>query len=129
MKNIKRELINDVVTGLLVAATLGTVMPSQVFAQALAQATQNADSSLLGPAVYAVSLISYGLGTVMVVAGISNAKKHADTPSSNPLGPAIGKLGAGAAFLAAPSVVGMLQATGTGTAGGTSTGVGSGINF
>lgn len=42
------------------------------------------------------------------VAGIASARRHADNPASNPLGPAIGKLGAGAKFLRAPSVQGKL---------------------
>jgi hypothetical protein len=118
MKTIKRELINETITGLLLAATVGAIMPTDAFAQ-LSTATQNADTTIVQPALHVVSLISYALGTVMVVAGIANAKKHADQPASNPLGPAIGKLGAGAAFLAAPTVVGMLETTGNATAAGT----------
>jgi hypothetical protein len=121
MKSLmKSELFNEVLTGLLVAATFAAVAPTAALAD-LSSATQSADTTLVTPALHAVGLISYALGAVMVVAGISNAKKHADNPSSNPLGPAIGKLGAGAAFLAAPTMIGMLQQTGQNTtASGTS---------
>jgi hypothetical protein len=121
MKNLmKTQLINDILTGLMVAATFGAVAPGAAWAD-LSSATGAADTTIVTPALHVVGLISYGLGAVMVVAGISNAKKHADQPSSNPLGPAIGKLGAGAAFLAAPTVIGMLQQTGQNTtASGTS---------
>jgi len=117
---MKSELFNEVLTGLLVAATFAAVAPTAALAD-LSSATQSADTTLVTPALHAVGLISYALGAVIVVAGISNAKKHADNPSSNPLGPAIGKLGAGAAFLAAPTMIGMLQQTGQNTtASGTS---------
>jgi hypothetical protein len=118
MKNLmKTQLINDILTGLMVAATFGAIAPTGAWAQ-LSSAVPAAQASVLQPAMQALTYISYGLGSVMVIAGIANAKKHADQPSSNPLGPAIGKLGAGAAFLAAPTVVGMLQQTGQNTTGG-----------
>ena len=118
MKNsIKRELMNETLTGLLVAATLAAIAPANAWAD-LSTAAQQSQSSVFLPALQVTTYISYVLGAVMTVAGISNAKKHADNPSSNPLGPAIGKLGAGAAFLAAPTVVGMLQQTAGTTVGG-----------
>jgi len=57
------------------------------------------------------------LGALLTVLGVSGAKKHADAPGQNALGPALGKIGAGAAFLAAPSVVAAVQGTGTSTFG------------
>jgi hypothetical protein len=117
MKNLmKRELVNDIVTGLLVAATFAAVVPADAFAQLSAQAT-TVNTNVLNPAMQVLTYISYGLGGVMTVAGIAGAKKHADNPSSNPLGPAIGKLGAGAAFLAAPFAIAMIQKTGNNTLG------------
>lgn len=118
--------MNDVVTGVLVAAAFAIVVPADAFAQ-LSTVASSAQTSIMNPVVRIVSYVSYGLGTVMTVAGIANAKKHADNPSSNPLGPALGRLGAGAAFLAAPGVAGMLLATGnasglTGNAGFTAIG-------
>ncbi len=115
---MKKELINDVLTGLLVSAAFSAVAPAGVMAANLADVATTASSSVGAPFVTIVSYISYGLGTVMTVAGIAGAKKHADNPSANPLNPALGKLGAGAAFLAAPSVVKTLQDTGSETLGG-----------
>jgi len=129
-KMMKKELINDVLTGLLVAAAFAAVVPVDALAQNLAAVGSSAQKNVALPFVQFVSYISYGLGTVMTVAGIANAKKHADNPSSNPLGPALGKLGAGAAFLAAPSVAGMLMntATTTGISGNATYGqIGSGL--
>ena len=121
MKNLmKRELIGDVLNGILLAATFAAALPVDALAD-LAAATNSADSSIVKPALHVVGLISYGLGTVMVVTGIAAAKKHADAPSNNPLGPAVGRLGAGAAFLAAPAVIKMIQDTGTATTSGNST--------
>jgi hypothetical protein len=49
------------------------------------------------------------------VAGIAGCKRHSDSPTNNPLALALGRLGAGAAFLAAPTVAGMLAGTSTNT--------------
>ena len=123
---MKRELVNDVLTGLLVAATFAAVMPSDAFAQ-LSTAVGNSKIQVFTPAMTVVTYICYGLGAVLTVAGIANAKKHADNPSSNPLGPAIGKIGAGAAFLAAPYAIGMIQGTGNGTLSTNGTGTASNV--
>ena len=110
MKNSQRELINDVVTGLMVAATFAAIVPGEAFAQLNSSVTA-AGQQVFNPAIKLVDYIAYALGTVMVVAGIAGVKKHSDQPSSNPLGPGIGKLGAGAAFLAAPTVIAVLTSS------------------
>ena len=115
MKNQKRELLNEVVSGLMVAAAFAVVVPADALAQNLAAVGTSASAQIMVPFVEFTSYIAYGLGTVMTVAGIANCKKHADNPSSNPLAPALGKLGAGAAFLAAPTVAGMLAGTSSAT--------------
>ena len=125
---MKKELLNDVLTGLAVAGAFAAVAPGQAFAQ-LTQFVTNAGTQVVSPAMTALAYISYGLGAVLTVAGIANAKKHADNPSSNPLNPAIGKLGAGAAFLAAPGVVSVMQKTGSATAAGQGTGSSMTIGF
>lgn len=109
---MKKELISDVLTGLVVAATFGAVMPADAFAQ-LSTATGNFQSEVGMPFTTVVSLISYGIGTVLSVAGIAQAKKHADNPTQTPLGQALGRLGAGAAFLAAPTLIRMVTQTGS----------------
>ena len=116
MKSLmKSQLIEDVLTGLLVAATFSLGMPTHSFAQDLQTMGTNASSAIMAPIVEFASYAAYGLGTVSMVAGIAAAKKHSETPQSNPLGPALGKLGAGAAFLVAPQVAGMLAGTATST--------------
>ncbi len=115
----KKQLINDVLTGLLVSATFAAVVPFEALADSLSAAATASKTEVGGPFVEVVSYISYGLGTVMTIAGIAGAKKHSDNPAGNPLTPALGKLGAGAAFLAAPSLVTMLQTTGSDTLGST----------
>lgn len=118
---MKKELVNDVLTGLVVAAVFTAVMPTDAFAQ-LSAATDNAQASLAAPFIKVVSYISYAFGAVLSVSGIASAKKHADNPGSNPLGQALGKIGAGAAFLAAPSLIGAIAQTGTDTLGAAGTG-------
>ena len=115
---MKKELISDVLTGLVVAAAFAAVVPADALAQ-LSVATNAAQDTVAAPFLKIVSYISYGIGTVMTIAGIAQAKKHADNPSQTPLGPALGRLGAGAAFLAAPWLAGTVMATGSSTFGGT----------
>ena len=116
---MKDVLISDVLTGLLVAVTLAAVIPGDAFAQGgLASVTTQAQTNIAKPFLTFVSYICYCLGTVMTVAGISSAKKHADNPSGEPLNKSLGRLGAGAAFLAAPTLVGMVLATGSDTLNG-----------
>ena len=113
MKNQHEILMNEVLTGLLVAAVLASVIPGDVLAQNLAAVGTVASESIMKPFVQFTSYIAYGVGSVMTVAGIAGCKKHSDNATSNPLAPALGRLGAGAAFLSAPTVAGMLAGTAT----------------
>jgi len=113
---MKKELVNDVLTGLVVAATFASVAPGQAMAD-LAAVVTSTSSTVAVPFLQAMSYICYGLGALLTVLGVSGAKKHADAPGQNALGPALGKIAAGAAFLAAPSVVAAVQQTGTATFG------------
>jgi hypothetical protein len=119
MKNIKQELLNDVLTGVMVAATFAAIAPNAAMAQGLASAVTATSANVFAPAMAILSYVSYAIGAVLVVAGIAHTKKHADNPGNNPLGPALGKLGAGAAFLAAPTLIGTMQSTGTSVFTGT----------
>jgi len=121
---MKRELIDDVLTGLVVAAVLSAVILADAIAQNLADVGTGAQQGIMKPFVHFVSYVSYTLGTIMTVAGIAKAKAHADNPGNAPLAQALGRLGAGAAFLAAP----MLASTLVGTA--SNVGInGNGANF
>lgn len=121
-KKMKSELINDILMGLLVSAAFAAVCPDSALADNLVTVAGKTKEQVGAPFNEVVSYISYGLGTVLTVAGIAGAKKHADNPTATPLNPALGKLGAGAALLAAPSVIGMLQTTGSATLGAESNG-------
>ena len=120
MKNsVRNRLIADIVEGLVVALIFTVAIPWGAVAQeGLSQAVGNAGGNIVAPFLKIISYVSYGMGAVMTISGIAGAKKHADNPTQNPLGPVLGRLGAGAAFLAAPSVVGMLQGTGAAVTGG-----------
>ena len=112
MKNwINNGMLNDVLTGLMVAATFSLIAPHVSLAQTLSAVAKGAQSEIMTPFVELSSYVAYGMGTVMTVAGIAGVKKHADNATSNPLAPALGKLAAGAAFLSAPSVAGVLAGT------------------
>ena len=114
--------------GLTVAAAFALIIPTDAMAQ-LQGSVDAAQTSIAQPFIKVVSYVSYGLGTVMGVAGIAGLKKHSDNPGSNPIGPPLGRIGASAAFITAPSLVGMLQHTGSGTLQGGTPTFGSGITF
>ena len=117
--NMKQQLTNDILTGLLIAATFAAVIPVDAFAQTdLNTLATNTQTGVGKPAVFILSLIAYVVGAVLVIAGIAGAKKHADNPGSNPLGPPIGKMLAGAALLVGPYMIGVLSQTGSETTGG-----------
>jgi hypothetical protein len=86
-------------------------MPDLAGAQDFGQAVDNSSATVFNPFIRIVDFISYAIGTVLVVSGILGAKKHAERPTDEPLGKAIGKLAAGGAFLILPSIAGMLQDT------------------
>lgn len=107
----KQKLFNEILTGLAVAGFFTALMPDNAIAQNLAAVGRSASTQIMVPFVQLTSYIAYSLGGVMTIAGIAGCKKHADNASSNPLAPALGRLGAGAAFLSAPAVAGMLSGT------------------
>jgi len=109
----KQELINDIVKGLLVAATFATAMPDLALAQTdLNGAVSSSGTSVFNPAMKALTYVCYGVGAVLAAAGIAGMKKHTDNPSNNPIGPQLGKLGAGGALLVAPGVIGVIGSSG-----------------
>ena len=125
---MKKELLNDLLTGLAVAAAYATVMPTAALAD-IATSISTATTHVMAPAMGVLAMVSYGVGAVGVVSGIAAAKKHADAPSQNPLGPAIGRIAAGGAFIAAPYVVGMIASTGTESFAGSGTFSANGMGF
>ena len=114
---IKKQLIDDIVTGLAVAALFALVAPDAAFADTLNEAVRTAQNTVAKPFADIVSYISYCMGAVMMVSGIASVKKHSQEPSSEPLNKGLGKIGAGSAFLAAPFVAGMLLDTSKETIG------------
>jgi len=107
-------LFADVMTGLVLASFFAMIAP-EAFAQQgkdFEQAVNDAKGGVGIPFTTLVSYISYGLGIVMMVSGITSIKKHSQDPSQEPLNRGLGKVGAGSAFLAAPFVANMLLSTG-----------------
>ncbi|MCL2474435.1 MAG: hypothetical protein FWF23_06030 [Alphaproteobacteria bacterium] len=114
---MKKQLFNDVVTGLAIAALFAMAAPDAAYADTLNEAVRAAQNNIAEPFAKTVSYVSYVMGAVMMVAGIAGVKKHADQPANEPLNKGLGKIGAGAAFLAAPFVAGMLLETSKETVG------------
>ncbi|MCL2474434.1 MAG: hypothetical protein FWF23_06025, partial [Alphaproteobacteria bacterium] len=100
ISNKNKLLVGDVITGLAIAALFTMVAP-EVAAQGFNEAVNKAQNNVAEPFARAVSYISYVMGAVMMVAGISDLRKHAQGTGDPPLNKGLGKTGAGAAFLAA----------------------------
>jgi hypothetical protein len=115
--SLKKQFINDVLTGLLVAATFAAAAPHDAMAQ-LATAVSNTSSTVFRPIMSVLGYGCYGAGAFFGIQGVMGAKKHADRPADQPLGPALGKMATGAALVAIPSVVNIVQQTGTNVFGG-----------
>jgi hypothetical protein len=115
--SLKNQFMNDVLAGLIVAATFTAAAPHDAMAQ-LAAAVDNTRTAVFQPMMTILGYGCYGAGTFFGIQGVMGAKKHADRPTDQPLGPALGKLATGAALVAIPSVISTVQATGTGVFGG-----------
>lgn len=111
----KQKLMNDLMQGLLMAAVVATAVPMvhSVVAADLKDAVTNSGTQVFANVMQLVSYGAYAVGAVLGISGIMGFKKHTDNPSSNPLGPALGKLGAGAVLLASPGLIAIMQGTGS----------------
>lgn len=77
----------------------------------LSQTTQIANQTAAIPT--AIAWFGYIIGTAFVAFGIFKLKAHADNAAQNKLGPALGLLFTGAAFLVMPSAAALLIGTST----------------
>ena len=78
---MKKQLVNDVVTGLAIAALFAMASPDAAYATNLNDAVRDAQNTIADPFAKTVSYISYVMGAVMMIAGIAGVKKHADQPA------------------------------------------------
>ena len=56
-----------------------------------------------------LSYASYAIGGVLVVAGVMKFKHHAENPTNAPLAHGFARVGAGAALLALPFLMGLAE--------------------
>ncbi len=117
----KKEMItNSWMQGLLMAAVIAVALPMPDLALAdLSTTTGNMQTNVFNPALKLLSFASYTIGGFMGIGGVMKLRAYTENPSSNPLPKALGTLGAGAGFLALPSVMGMLNSTSSSTLDGT----------
>lgn len=114
----KVELKKSWMQGLLMAAVVAAALPipDLAFAQ-LSSATTNSQSSVFQPIVQLLSFASYVIGGVLVVAGVMKFKHHAENPTQAPLQHGFSRVGAGAALLALPYLMGVANSTASSTFG------------
>jgi hypothetical protein len=101
---MKTKLKNDILQGLLMAATIAMAlpMPDMVWAQNLNTSVTTVHQGLLNmPNIIAGAF--YIGGAAMIGAGSLKLKAHAENPTNAPLGHGLGRIGAGAALIALPA--------------------------
>jgi hypothetical protein len=99
-----KKLTNDILQGLLMAATVAVAlpMPDMVFAQALSDTVTTVHTGLLNmPNIIAGAF--YIGGAALIGAGALKLKNHAENPGQHPMGQGLGRVGAGAALIALPA--------------------------
>lgn len=101
----KAKLRNEILNGLLMAAIVAAALPfpDLAWAQDLGSATLKIKTGIASmPQV--VSGVSYIAGAALSMAGLVKLKAHSENPTQTPMGHGLGRLGAGAALLALPSL-------------------------
>ena len=105
---MKKQLTNDLLQGLLMAAVIATAMPVPdiVLAQTsdIGGSVAHIQTAELSPFTYLIAGIFYLVGALFVGAGLMALKRHGENPTQDPLGKALAKLGAGAGLIAVPLV-------------------------
>jgi len=122
MKDVmkKDSLTNLWAQGLLMTAVIAVALPLPDIAWAQLSATSaNAGSQVFAPAIRILNYACYTIGAFMGIGGIMKLKAHSENPTNTPMSHGIGRCSAGAAFLALPSVIGMLSSTSSSTLSGT----------
>lgn len=110
------------VQGLLMAAVIAVAVPMPEVA--LAQLSTTVDTSqqtVFNPVLKVLSFACYVIGGVLGVAGIMKFKQHSENPTNAPLSHGFSRVGAGAALLALPFLMGVFNQTARQTLSGTST--------
>ena len=117
---MKNERLSNVwAQGLLMAAVVAVALPAPDAAWAQLSTTVSASgSSVFKPAITVLNYACYTIGSFMGIGGIMKLKAHSENPTNAPMSHGVGRCAAAAAFLALPSVVGMLTATSTNTLSG-----------
>ena len=118
---MKKDMKKIWMQGLLMAAVIATAVPMSGLAWAdLQSSASTSQTSVFGPILQLLSYASYVIGGVLVVAGVMKFKHHAENPTNAPLAHGFARVGAGAALLALPFLMGLANSTATDTLQGTS---------
>ncbi len=121
----KANLTNLWVQGLLMAAVIAAAAPisGDAFAQLSSSVTASRDS-VFTPVLQLLSFACYVIGGVLVIGGVMKFKHHAENPTQGSMSHGFARTGAGAALLAMPSLMHVLNSTANNTlqgSGGLST--------
>lgn len=117
MKN--ERLSNAWSQGLMLAAIVAVALPVPDAAWAQLTSTVAATgSNVFTPVLKVLNYTCYTIGSFMGIGGIMKLKAHSENPTNAPMSHGVGRCAAAAAFLALPSVVGMLTSTSSSTLSG-----------
>lgn len=106
---------------LTLAILAAVIMP---IPEALAQLDPTVEatrSNVFGPILKLLSFACYVIGGVLAVAGILKFKQYSENAQTHPLSHGFARIGAGAALLALPFLMGVLNQTARTTLNGTAT--------
>lgn len=100
---MRKELANDLLQGLLMAAVVAAAIPMPELAWATLQESVQTVQTGIRDIPNIVSGVFYIGGAAMIGAGAMSLRKHAENPGSHTLGHGLGRVGAGACLVSLPA--------------------------
>ncbi|MER2519073.1 MAG: hypothetical protein ABTQ34_00080 [Bdellovibrionales bacterium] len=100
---MRKELVNDLLQGLLMAAVVAAAIPMPELAWATLSDSVGTVQEGIRDIPNIVSGVFYIGGAAMIGAGAMKLRAHAENPSSAPLGHGLGRVGAGACLVSLPA--------------------------
>lgn len=117
----RQKLTTLWIQALTLAVLAVVVMPMPEALAQLSSTVETSQSNVFNPILKLLSFACYIIGAVLAVAGILKFKQYSENAQTHPLSHGFARVGAGAALLALPFLMGVLNQTARTTLNGTST--------
>ncbi len=107
---MKAKLFNEIFKWGVLSSIVAVAMPDMAFAQEDVKALiENVAQKQLPVLPYILSAVCYVGGSFMIVSGALSLKKHAENPTSEPMGKGIARLLTGGVITAVPPLTSVIQ--------------------